>query len=404
MKNGAQEALYDVAVIGGGIAGTAVARDAALRGLRVVLFEKRTFGSGASAKSSRLIHGGIRYLELSWNAFKAGRAGEAWKNFRFVFASLAEARILERIAPSLVRPIALVIPVYAGDKRRPGTVYFGAWLYWLLAIISGGARKPEILASKRAVLEAVPGLREEGLLGGVRLWDRHADDAGLVRATAASARAHGALCLENAPVTGYAKNAAGLFDIHADTPEGPRTFVSKSLVDASGPWIDRTRALGGEKSLDYVLPVAGAHITLTPFLPASVILQADDGRIFFVINTGGAARVGTTERECREPENIAPTEDEIDYLLKGLKRYFPGKDFLRKDILSQDAGIRPLALEPDSRDPHAVSREHALRQGPTGAFHLVGVKLTDHRRAAEETVDRLGLTRVRSRTSRERLL
>src|SRR5689334_1731165 len=114
---------FDLAVIGGGIAGAAVARDAAMRGLRTALFERHTFGSGASSKSSRLIHGGIRYLELSWLALKRGQVVEAWKNLRFVFSSLRESRILRRIAPGLVREHALFIPIYVGHKRRRFIVY-----------------------------------------------------------------------------------------------------------------------------------------------------------------------------------------------------------------------------------------------------------------------------------------
>src|SRR3990167_5648180 len=109
---------YDIAVIGGGIAGAAIARDAALRGLKVVLFEKNTFGSGTSSKSSKLIHGGIRYLELAWNALKQGKFQEAWKNFHFVFSSLAESAILEKIAPILVQPINLVLPIYKKEGRH----------------------------------------------------------------------------------------------------------------------------------------------------------------------------------------------------------------------------------------------------------------------------------------------
>src|SRR3990167_5644545 len=112
--------IYDVAIIGGGIAGAGIARDAALRGLSVVLFEKKTFGSGTSSKSSKLIHGGLRYLELSWNAFRAGNPSEAKKNLRFVFHSLREKRILKKIAPDLLMPLPLVIPIYQNDRRRIG--------------------------------------------------------------------------------------------------------------------------------------------------------------------------------------------------------------------------------------------------------------------------------------------
>src|SRR3989338_6618049 len=122
---------YDIAVIGGGIAGAAIARDAALRGLSVVLFEKDTFGSGTSSKSSKLIHGGLRYLELAWNALKRGRLIEAWKNFHFVFASLCESTLLEKIAPGLIKPIDLVVPIYKNESGSPRLIYLGTILYGL---------------------------------------------------------------------------------------------------------------------------------------------------------------------------------------------------------------------------------------------------------------------------------
>src|SRR4051812_27932007 len=131
---------FDLAIIGGGIAGAAIARDAALRGFKTVLFEKNTFGSGTSSKSSKLIHGGIRYLEIAWTAFKKGDLREAWKNFRFVFLSLHETHILESIAPDLVRPIRLAIPIYRDQGRGAISVYFGACLYSLLAIFTGNFR------------------------------------------------------------------------------------------------------------------------------------------------------------------------------------------------------------------------------------------------------------------------
>src|SRR3989338_1889368 len=118
--------IYDVAVIGGGIAGAGIARDASLRGLKVVLFEKNRFGSGTSSKSSKLIHGGIRYLELSWNALRTAKFGEAWKNLRFVFLSLKETRVLKKIAPDLVQSLPLLIPIYKGAPRGRLSIFFGA--------------------------------------------------------------------------------------------------------------------------------------------------------------------------------------------------------------------------------------------------------------------------------------
>jgi glycerol-3-phosphate dehydrogenase len=135
--------------------------------------------------------------------------------------------------------------------------------------------------------------------------------------------------------------------------------------------------------------VAGAHLTLKRFLPNSAILEAEDGRVFFVINIGETARVGTTERRFDDPDAVEATSGEIIYLLNALESYFPGRKFTEKDVLSVDAGVRPLARPRDSKTEHQLSREHELRVGPDGVIHVIGVKLTDHRRAAEEIVDAL---------------
>ena len=382
--------IYDIGVIGGGIAGAAIARDAALRGLRVVLFEKNTFGSGTSSKSSKLIHGGIRYLELAWKALCFANFPEAWKNFCFVFVSLRESRILRRIAPGLVEPLPLFIPIYRSDKRNPWMIYLGTWLYFILATFAGGAKLPQVRSGAKKALETVPALEPDGLLGGVGIWDFHVDDRALVEATIASAVKNGARCFEHATVTHYEHDAASnTYLVRVAEQKEEREVHVRKLINASGPWVDKTRALGREREKDYVLPVAGSHITLPSFLPSSVLLQAQDGRFFFVIEQKSGARVGTTERVTKELDGIKPSEEEVDYLLASLNRYFPGKNFSKKDILSQDAGARPLSAPASTRNPNEIPRDHEIRVSRSGCIHMIGVKLTDHRRAAEEVLDRL---------------
>jgi len=396
--------LYDLAVIGGGIAGAGVARDAALRGLKVLLLEKRTFGSGTSSTSSKLIHGGIRYLELAWKAFLRGRLDRAWKDLRFVFASLRESRILERIAPEWVRPLPLLVPCYAGDSRRPASIRAGAWIYWTLAALSGsGVRTPQWLEGAEAVRTALPGLKTDGLRGAIRIWDRCTDDVALVRATIDSAVRAGGRCLEHAEVVSY-RNEGGRFEITARRQDGTlQRFYSRKMVDAGGPWVDKIRLEAGglkESAGRYLLTVAGSHIELPRFLPESVILQARDGRVFFAIDRGERTRVGTTEWAWEDPDSVKVPDSDVEYLLDSLRRYFPETRFDKRDILTADAGVRPLAFETDSRGgANEVSREHAIRTDPDGVLHLIGVKLTDHRRAAEDLVNRVA-PGTRSRTAR----
>lgn len=387
-----RETDFDVAVIGGGIAGAAVARDAALRGLSVILFEKNTFGSGTSSKSSKLIHGGIRYLEIAWHALKKGNLRESWKNFSFVFLSLRESRILEKIAPGLVEPILLVIPIYRSGSAHPASIYFGAILYSLLGLLMGNPRclRTRILSTQQAVLRLVPNLTPEGLQGGVAIWDHRTRDQELVRRTIASAVCAGTRALEHAEVTRYRfDKEKKRFEIIVGKDGGESVYRAVKLVNASGPWVDILRERGGERGEDFIMPVAGSHLTFKKFVDHSVILKAPDERIFFVINVEENSRVGTTERVETNPDRVDPQPEEVEYLLDALRHYFPRQIWRREDILSQDAGTRPLARPEEETSPHMISREHEIRVGPTGAIHVIGVKLTDHRRAAREVVDRV---------------
>ncbi len=389
MASGA-ETVFDVAVIGGGIAGAGIARDAVLRGLDVILFEKNTFGSGTSSKSSKLIHGGIRYLDLAWKALLQADFGEFWKNFRFVFLALRECRILEAIAPCLVKPIALVIPIYHSSGRSVWTVYMGTLLYAVLGIFTGSFRLPRILWTSQAVLQMLPALHPEGLAGGVMIWDHTTDDLALVKALLESAAKNGAKALEHSPVMHYRFDAdRRLYEIKVNGSGGERIYVSRKLVNASGPWVDLVRESVGERKGDFIAPVAGSHLTLKKFIDHSVILQTEDERLFFVIRIGDQCRVGTTERLHEDPDHVAATEEEIEYLLKELARYFPSFHFTKENILGTDAGIRPLARPCNSKSPHEISREHEIRIDSSGVIHVLGVKLTDHRRAAEEVVNLL---------------
>ncbi len=387
-----QNTVYDVLVIGGGIAGAGIARDAALRGARVLLVEKNTFGSGTSSRSSRLIHGGIRYLETAWSALCSGDGKEAFRNFKFVFSALKECRTLERIAPDLVRPIPLMIPLYASDPRHPWTVYTGSYLYYLLAVLSGGGHRPRIFPNAGAVRRVLPQLGPEGLKGAIQIWDRTTDDQELVRRTIRSARQNGAICLEHAEVLGWERAAqTGIFKVKVLEAGMEKTYEAGVLVNAGGPWLDRVLKLGSGAAAPKPLisSVAGAHITVKPFLPVSALLQARDKRIFFCINSHDGCRIGTTERVYENPDDVDATSAEIDYLLESVRFYFPDHKLTRADILSTDAGIRPLALpaQGQSTDVHKVSREHEISRDSNGIINVAGVKLTDYRRAAEDVMD-----------------
>lgn len=395
------ETLFDVAVVGGGIAGAGIARDASLRGLRVVLFEKNTFGSGTSSKSSKLIHGGLRYLDLAWKALLKFDFVEFWKNFLFVLLALRECRILERIAPELVKPIALLIPIYRSAGRSVWPVYFGTLLYSFLGIVTGSFKIPRFFWNSESLLSLIPELAAGDLAGGVMIWDHTTDDLELVKTTMLSAAKSGAKVYEHAAVKSYFYDAERrVYEIKVLRDGREDVFLARKLVNASGPWVDSVRECGGEKTEDFIMPVAGSHVEFKKFIGPSVILQAEDDRLFFVICSESRCRVGTTERVHNDPDRLEATEEEIDYLLRQVNRYFPAVNLTRADVLAADAGIRPLASPGKGKNPHDISREHEIRVSASGVIHVLGVKLTDHRRAAEEVVNLLTPNRTLTRSTR----
>ena len=292
-------------------------------------------------------------------------------------------------------------------------VYLGAAFYGFLALLTGNRKGPRILAGQKAVSKLIPNLNSKDLAGGVVIWDHITDDKRLVEEIIRSARASGAQALEQAAVQNYHYDAGNqIYEItvtqqttttgrrpvgdvnqplsaNVSLSDGVRTFKARKLINASGPWVDKIRAKTGEKTGDFLVPVAGSHITVKRFTDYSVILRAQDNRIFFVINLGPHSRVGTTERVHKDPDTVRPLDEEVEYLLCELERYFPNVRLSSEDILSKDAGIRPLAKPQKAQTPHDISREHEIRVGPTGVIHVLGVKLTDHRRAAKEVIDQL---------------
>ncbi len=354
-----QTSSYDVAVIGGGIAGAAIAGEAASRGLQVLLLEKNEFG------------------------FK-----ESWKNFSFVFSSIRESQILRKTHPDLIEPHPILLPIYRSSPRRRWLIFLGTALYGIMAFGAGNRRFPRFLLSPEKVLRQTPSLRKEGLLGGVVLWENLTDDRALVNRIIQSAVEKGATALSHALVLHYCYDNAGkVYRIRTTTEGTEKVFEARQLVNATGPWVDQTRRRVSQARDAFVLPIAGAHIELKQFTPYSCLLQAEDHRFFFVINIHGVSRVGTTEREWADPDHVEPTDEEITYLINSLKYYFPSIAFSTNQIIRSDAGVRPLARPAKQSKANQVSREHAIFQTGDGVYHVVGVKLTDHRRAAIEVVN-----------------
>ena len=372
-------APHDLLVIGGGITGAAVARDAALRGLRVALVEAEDFASGTSSRSSRLVHGGVRYLEH--------------REFALVFESSRERRILLRIAPHLVRPLAFTWPVYARARIRRWQLAAALTLYDALALFRNVQRHARLGAA--GVVAREPRLRREGLRGGARYYDAATDDARLTLATACSARDAGAVLVTHARVTALTRADERIVGATVrDCRTGHSTLVhARCVVNATGPWSDTVTRLAGATAAGHVRGSKGVHVTVPRErignVEALTLLAPQDGRVMFVLPAGDFAIIGTTDSfEDVAPDAVRANAADVAYLLAAANHYFPDAALRRDDVIAAWAGLRPLAAGlDDGDDPGAASREHAIVEGPPGLVTVTGGKLTTHRAMAAEVVD-----------------
>ncbi|MEO8228053.1 MAG: glycerol-3-phosphate dehydrogenase, partial [Gemmatimonadota bacterium] len=369
----------DLLVIGGGITGAGIARDAAMRGISVILVDQHDLASGTSSRSSRLVHGGLRYLEQ--------------RQFRLVSEAARERATLLAIAPHLVWPLEFVFPIHRGDRVPLWQLAAGVWLYDLLALFRK-VRRHRVLG-KRAMLEAEPMLRERGLAGGARYADAQCDDARLTIATARSAAHHGAMVANYMAVRGL-RVQDGRIDGAAleDRLTGEQGAVRASLVvNASGPWVDRVRRLEDPNAAPMLRPTRGVHLVVPRERignrNAITFLSPIDGRVMFVLPWGDLSYIGTTDTDAPEsPDTVTVTPDDIVYLLRSVNARFPGAHLVSEDIISSWAGLRPLVRD-DAHSASGTSREHVIVQGPAGLVSVAGGKLTTYRSMAAEVVDRV---------------
>ena len=371
---------WDLLIIGGGVVGTGIARDAAMRGLKVALVERGDLGAGTSSRSSRLIHGGLRYLEH----------GE----IRLVFEALRERATLLRIAPHLVHPLAFIFPVYRGDRVPFWKLLAGLWLYDLLA----GTRNVRVHRSlgKRTLLRAEPMLRERGLVGGARYWDCQADDARLTLATARSASTHGAAIATYAEVEGLERADGRIVGARVtDRITGSRAVLHAAVVvNATGPWSDAIRRMEDPAAGPILRLTRGSHV-LVPrarlgHTDAITLTSAVDGRVMFVLPWGEWSYIGTTDTdESRGADGVRVTEEDVTYLLRSANAAFPHAHLVPEDVVATWTAVRPLVQDAHALSTAAVSREHAILQGRGGMLSIVGGKLTTYRRMAAQVVDRV---------------
>lgn len=372
---------FDLIVIGGGINGAAIARDGALRGLSVLLLEKDDFGGGTSSYSSRLIHGGLRYLEYA--------------EFPLVFESLHERRRLLRLAPHLVKQLCISIPVYKQSKRGMWLVRLGMILYGLLSI--GKSVPRHRILSRKSTIKALPGLNSKNLLGGAQYFDAQVTFAErLVVENVIGAAAAGALVKNYSPVVGIKVKNGSLQSIHyLDHASGNEVEVSGTVVvNAAGPWVDHVLATVNTKMPQCMGGTKGSHIVVPVFkgAPESAVYAeaGSDSRPFFIIPWNDQVLIGTTDiRYSGDPDDAKASDAEIDYLLMETNRLFPQANLERADIHFTYAGIRPLPKH-ESGPESAITRKHVIKKHrilARGLVSIIGGKLTTYRNLAEQTVN-----------------
>jgi glycerol-3-phosphate dehydrogenase len=383
----------DLLVIGGGITGAGVARDAAMRGLRAVLVEQNDLGSGTSSRSSRLIHGGVRYLETG--------------DLRLVLEANRERRVLLRIAPHLVWPLPFLFPLHRGDRLSLWRLGAGMWLYDLLASFRN-VRMHRMLG-KRAVLEAEPMLRVRGLRGGARFYDAQCDDVRLVLATARSAMGHGALVANYMAVRSLERTAGRVTgaEIEDRLTRRRATVRASVVVNATGPWADRLRTMEDTGAAPLLRPTKGIHIVVErsrlDHREGIIFLSPIDGRVLFILPWRDLSYIGTTDSDTVEsPDQLPVTPEEVVYLLRSANARFPSARLGLEDVRGAWAGLRPLLAASAAIPESGRSREHAIVQGSGGMISVVGGKLTTYRVMAKEVVDR-AVRELRLREGRSRV-
>ena len=402
---------FDVLVIGGGITGTGVALDAATRGLRTALVDKGDLASGTSSKSSKLVHGGIRYLQQ--------------KEIGLVYEALAERQILRKTAPHLVRVLPFLLPVFTKDGLLPrrlarllGTTM---WAYDL----TGGLRigKLHKRVSKEEALRYMPTLPVDNIAASYVYYDAQADDARLTLTVAKTAAAHGAAVVNYATLVGIAKDAAGKVSgarvnvrVDGDRDGNEIEVRARTVVNATGVWSDEIRALDDAAHTATIRPAKGIHITVPWSLVrneiAVVIPVPKDRRSVFVVPWGGEGGphrftyIGTTDTDYNGPTDNPQIEAaDVEYLLRAINGASTTK-ITKADILGTWAGLRPLVAAAKSERTADLSRRHSVHTSPGGVVTVTGGKLTTYRRMAADAVDevvKLIGTGGRSRTKRVRL-
>ncbi|MGO8817014.1 MAG: glycerol-3-phosphate dehydrogenase [Terriglobia bacterium] len=369
---------YDLAIIGGGINGAATAREAALRGLKVALVDARDFAAGTSSRSSKLIHGGLRYLKQF--------------DFKLVHESRTERRILLALAPHLAVPLPFVLPIYRGDPYYPLKIRVGLTIYDLLGNL--GRADHHRMLNREEALRRIPALEPRDLRAAAVYYDSQTDDARLTLEMILAAAERGATVANYAEIRAFKTSAAGTLAEVEDRLTGRRhELAARFWVNATGPWVDHVRALlprfDGAKT---VRLTKGTHVILPAVSPDHALFTAirPGERVFLMLPWHGHALLGTTDTDFDgDPASVQPDQADIEYLLAAVNRVLR-QPLAARDVLGSFAGLRALAIEP-GRSPSANTREYRFHEESEvkNFVTICGGKLTTARALGEKLVDRI---------------
>lgn len=367
------QAPLDLLILGGGIVGAGLARDAAMRGLKVGLVEQHDFAFGTSSRSSRLLHGGLRYLAQ-------GRVG-------LVRESSVEKKIIHHIAPHLAEPLPFIFPTYRGNRN---------WVLWQLKIgvkiydlLCGGRNLGQSTwLNPRAVLEKVPALAPTNLNGAVRYFDGFTNDARLTLDTLRSADRSGASLVNYCRFQDARRSQAEMWECEIEDRLAGRKFKvrARAVVNATGPWAD-----GLPHSRVKLRLTKGIHLVVERAkvpVPETVVMT-EGKRILFAIPWGGRTILGTTDTDYDGPlDDVTADASDVSYVLQITNQFFPDANLAARDVISTWAGLRPLLADPNGK-PSDISRSHEITNPEPGWWDVTGGKLTTYRLMAEQALDQI---------------
>lgn len=376
----AQERVFDVLVVGGGITGACAARDAVRRGLSTAVIEKDDWAFGTSSRSSKLVHGGLRYLELF--------------DFKLVFEACRERRRLLLNAPHVVWPQSFMFPVYKGDKNPLFMIAMGLWMYDFLALFRNVQNHQ--LHGARRILWVEPGLDAARLKGGGQFYDCSTDDARLTLSHVQSAYLEGAACMNYVQAVDFLRENGRVRGARVKDVLGGEEFDIEAAVvlNCTGPWTDAVCRLDEAGAAPKLRPTKGAHVVVpwerVKAHNALPMASPSDKRLLFLVPWGDYALIGTTDTDYEgDYDDIRASSEDVDYILEAANRTLPRAGLTYDDVVSTYAGLRPLVVEGGGKDvkESQMSREHSIYESHSGLISIAGGKLTTARSMAQELVD-----------------